>query len=387
MNQVWRAAVAAGIAVGTLTGAPEGAGAPVKEAAESVKRLSQTARLRYNRVEGLFVGYRVYVRPFPMPWGRLFTETGIGLHNRSLRWETGVDLKSDRAQGTISLFDRTTTNDSDIISEGENSFYSLLFKRDFKDYYRTRNGFEVSGSVDLQRHVTASGAFSVFATRSMKVETSWGLFYPDRVFRSNPPVTEADGGRLDVGVEFDNRAHGPLFRNAWVVGVAYERGFRELPYNGFIASASRYQKLIFGNQAVVVRARIGSRDSRHVQHLFYLGGVSTLRGYAIKDYTGNRMALFSAEYLFRGDVLGRVPVPGFQLLNLSLFADTGWTDLVPSDASVLSGFSSMSPGNFKTDLGAAVGVTQEWLRFDIARRMDGTGPDNWTYLLRFMYKL
>ncbi len=127
-------------------------------------------------------------------------------------------------------------------------------------------------------------------------------------------------------------------------------------------------------------------STTYEQHLFDLGGVSTLRGYDTKEFTGNRMAMVNIDYLFGGDVLGRIPLKGFHLLNLILFFDVGWTSHVSKTRHLVAGFAGLDPTDFKPDVGIAVAAIRQLVRVNAARRLDRR-DDAWVFSLRFVRKL
>ena len=343
--------------------------------------LSQSARFRYNRVEGAYLGFRVKTAPARWQGLGLFAETGYGLHSTAPRWEAGAEYDRDRWALSLTLFDRTDTHDKEVFSTAETTIFSLLCKWDYRDYFRAKNGFEAEGTYRHRRHLSLIGGVSAFTYSPMPVEAQWSLFYPDRAFRANPQVRPGAAGLLRLGAVLDTRARGPLFRNAWFVKGIYERGFREFGYDGILVSAKRFQKVVFGSQAFVAHAQLKTRESTAVQHLFGLGGVSTLRGYGFKEFTGNRLLLASLDYLFRGDLLGRIPLKGFHLLSLALFLDAGWVGSVSRDRNLLAGFDDLRLGDFKADAGVALSLPQQLLRLDLARRLDRSN-DAWVLSLR-----
>ena len=348
-------------------------------------RLSRSGRIRFNRVEGLFVGYRVDVRPTRTNGLTCFTQTGYGFDSKKMRWEAGVSYAGEKATATLAAFDRTATKDEATVGTGENTLFSALLKWDYRDYYRAKHGFEAKGSYQIRPRITAVGKLSAFSYESMDVATNWSLVYPDRAYRANPRVRLGDIGLINIGLAYDNRAGGPLFRNAWVISGVYERAFREFDHNGLVIAVRRYQKTVLGSQAFVANLKLGTRESNWEQHLFDLGGVGTLRGFQIKEYTGNRMVLFSIDYLFRGDVMRRVPIKGANLLNLILFFDTGWLNRIAESKGFLKGFGVLSLRDFKTDVGASVALPREIFRFDVARRLDRR-EDPWVVSARIRSK-
>ncbi len=348
--------------------------------------LSRNGVLHYNRVEGLYAGYRLKASPKRARKVTLFVDGGFGFHLQEPRWEAGVTYQTRKARMGLTAFDRTETNDRDIIRTGENTFNALLFKGDYRDYFRARNGFSLSSKYRLRKNLDLRSSITAFAYRSMPVEVEWSIYRNGRPFRQNPAVREGDAGQVQIGVVYDDRRKGPIFRNGTLISATYERGFREFPFDGFLLALNRRQKTIFGKQAFILRFLAGSRESIDEQFLFDLGGVSTLRGYRIKEFTGNRVLQLNVDYLFKGDLLGRIRVKGTHLLELILFADAGWLQTTPRSKNLFSGFSDFRVGDIKTSVGAAVSLYRQLIRFNVARRLDGD-IDDWTFSLRFKREL
>ena len=353
---------------------------------KELRQLSRSVRLRHNRVEGLFLGYRIEGSPKTGDSITLFAESGYGLHSRSFRWEAGAEWRGDRVTTTATAFDRTESPNREFIRTEGNSISSLLFKGDYRSYYRAKNGFETKTIYRLRPSFHLLGSFTAFAYESMPVETEWSILYPDKRFRANPEVRPGNFGRIQFGFIADTRAKSPIFRNAWFLKGVYERGFREFSYDGIILTVKRYQKVIFGNQAFVLHARVGTRESSAEQHRFYLGGVGTLRGFGIKEFFGNRMILINWDYLFRGDLFSRLPIRALHLLNLILFVDTGWISPQLRDKHLFEGFQDVCLQDFETDAGLALAFSQQLFRINVARRLD-KNSDPWTFSLRLMRKL
>jgi len=204
----------------------------------------------------------------------------------------------------------------------------------------------------------------------MPVVTHWSLFRKNSTFRDNPPIVPGKIGILELGIRYDGRRRVPRFLNSWYLFATLERGFREFAYNGLQMGFTRHQKTVWGNQAFIVQGRLAARSHTSEQFLFDLGGLGTLRGYDIKEFSGNRMLMASIDYLFRGDIFRRIPIPAAHLFHVILFADTGWTQTVPRSRSLVDGFQNANPTNFKTDIGIALAITERLVRLNIARRLD-----------------
>ncbi len=344
--------------------------------------LSREAQLRYNRVEGLFVGYSLRASPTQ---ARHVTATfggGYGLQSDGFRWDMRLQIDKSRWSASAGLFDRTTSPNESIVRTPENTLFALLFKGDYRDYFRTRNGFEVDFRYKSTRFLSLVAFLSAYQYQSMSSEVNWSVFRSGDSFRPNPGIREGDAAIFKMGILYNNRRRSPIFRNAWVTSVLYERGFREFPYDGLSIAFKRYQKTILGRQAFVARGLVGTRVSTDEQHLYDLGGISTLRGYRIKEYTGNRVLLFNIDYLFRGDLIGKLSGKLGQFVELVAFADAGWVSQVSKQTTLLKGFGSLRAGDIKTNVGGALSLYRQLIRFNVARRFDGD-IDDWTFSVRF----
>ncbi|MBK37144.1 MAG: hypothetical protein CME26_16670 [Gemmatimonadetes bacterium] len=348
--------------------------------------LSRNGILRYNRVEGLFAGYRLHLSPRKHRKISFRVQGGYGFSLQQARWEMGVFYTGRKTDFSLTAFDRTHTNDESIIRTGENTFNALLFKGDYRDYFRAKNGFSFSGLYRLRKNLRVQGNLTISTHSSMPVQVGWSLYRNSDAFRPNPAVREGDVGHVKLAIVYDDRRKGPVFRNGTFLGLTYERGFREFPFDGFQFAANRRQKTIFGKQAFILRFLAGSRESIDEQLLFDLGGVSTLRGYRIKEYTGNRVLLLNIDYLFNGDLFRKVPIKGAHLAELILFADAGWTGRSLRSDHLFKGFGSFRFGDLKTNVGAALSLYRQLIRLNFARRFEGD-IDDWTLSLRFRREL
>ncbi len=351
-----------------------------------LEKLYRNARLRYNRVEGSYLGYRLSLNHKDQPRLTVFAESGYGFANRSPRWEAGLDYRGPGTSLTFAVFDRTESHDRDIVGTTENSLFSALFKWNHRDYFRAKNGIETKVSFRPRPTLFLLGGLTAFRCEPMQVRTDWSLFFRSRPFRINPPARPGDVGVLHAGVAVDTRVRSPLFRNAWYGRILFERGLRDFAFHGLTLDARRFQKVGFGRQGLIVRARLSTRESIAPQFIFGMGGVGTLRGYAIKEFPANRLIIFNFEYAFRGDVLPKIPIRGFNLLNLTIFADTGWSEIAPESAHLFEGFEGLGPTSFRTSTGLGIALPRQLLRMDVARRLD-RDDDAWTLSVRLRFDL
>lgn len=325
---------------------------------------------RYNRVEGLFTGYQIKLSPTKWKGLGLSAQSGYGIQSEAFRWSLGAEWKQKKYGIKLAVFDKTATNDSASIRTAENSLFAFLYKGDYQDYFRAKHGFSFHSTYALKPRTELWSGITYYTYENMPIATQWSLFRQNAIFRPNPLITPGKTGIFEIGVRYDTRRKVPRFLNSWYLFATLERGFREFAYNGFKLGLTRHQKTIWGNQAFIVQARLASRDHNAEQFLFDLGGIGDLRGYEIKEFTGNRMIFASFDYLFRGDIFNRIPIPAAHLFHIILFADTGWTQTAPRSQSILSGFQDANINDFKTDIGIALGITERLFRLNLARRLD-----------------
>jgi hypothetical protein len=345
-------------------------------------QITRAALLRYNRVEGLFVGYGIHVKPTGSNTVTGRASGGYGIHNQERRWDFGLKVDKPKWSADAGIFDRTASPNESIIRTAENTVFAFLFKGDYLDYFRMKNGFEVDVRLKPRRHVSVIGYLSAFQYQNMPVDASWTVFRSNHTFRQNPAIREGDAAVFKTGVVYNNRRKSPIFRNATFVSAIFERGFREFPFNGIALSFKRHQKTIFGRQALVARTFLGSRESIDEQHQFDIGGVGTLRGYRTKEYSGNRTLQFNVDYLFRGDIISRISGKLGQYVELIAFADAGWVGRAAKQDALLDGFGSIQADDIKTNLGAAISMYRQLIRINVARRFDND-IDDWTVSARF----
>ncbi|MBD3289588.1 BamA/TamA family outer membrane protein [candidate division KSB1 bacterium] len=348
--------------------------------------------VRYNRVEGLFLGAGLTVNPPMLPAVAFTLRGGYGTGNEEWRYEADIEksfFEMNQLQIGAGYFYSTSSLDDWYIGWIENSLAAVLFSNDYMNYF-ARKGFEVFINKDFfdnkfrVRLETAN-----YDYESMPRETNWSLFRRDHKFRLNPQVAEGNETSLRLTLSYDGRDN-PLFPlSGWLIDGIYERTFNDFETDGLFMTVRRYQTT-FGSQRVRAKALLGARTgSIAEQHLMDLGGLGTLPGYEIKEYSnGNRLLLLSLSYQFGGDILSKIPlsfIPIYDAMSLSLFTDSGWLSLVDKDAAIFEGFDNVRVDHMKTDVGLALSVSEEMLVMKFAKRTDRS-EDAWHFLLRLMYK-
>ena len=143
---------------------------------------------------------------------------------------------------------------------------------------------------------------------SLPETVAWSLFsrgWGRSEFRLNPPVTEGVIQSVEAEFQLDTRNRKEHPTRGWLGQIYLERagGFRkgEYRFERYLLDIRRYQPVV-PHARLDMRLRLGTgRGILPGQYLYGLGGVSSIRGYGYKTFTGDRMALFNMVYWVDGD--------------------------------------------------------------------------------------
>lgn len=345
--------------------------------------------LRYNRVDGLFIGPRVprsYRSGEILNFG-MYGYGGYAFASKKWQHQLGGELYLsllDRTTVGVEAHDFTATEDEWIIPEDENSIAAFFIREDFRDFYR-RDGFSVYASQKLGPLKVTAG-YHDDDISSLQKETNWSLFGGDKKFRDNPGIDPGRLVRATATLQLDSRNHPRRPRQGWLISAqgelskaAYDSDF---DFDRFILDIRRYQPLDWG-QNLDFRVRIGSARGELPAHaLFDLGGISTLRGYGFKSFTGDRMILGNIEYRVNARH-GRARDLWFLApFNLIFFVDSGLAWFASDPSAAHKSFEFLTLKELQTNVGIAITDNDGRVRLNFARRTD-VGGQGLTISMRF----
>ena len=365
----------------------------------------QESFLRYNRVEGLYIGIaqpkRLYwhSKPVIVSSGSI----GYGFLNHRWRYHLGLYLPIYLEDHIIEIGGEghsfTDSRDEWIIDRDENSVTAFFAREDYMDYF-SREGYNINaawyfraeGDVNLR----ATAAYLHDTYRSMERRTNWSLFGGDKVFRENPRINDANINSIALGLGFTTLSSINEREHGWDVNALYETagGFSKGDYefSQAVLDVRRYQPL-FEHLNLNLRGRMAVSDGTiPIQRAVDLGGVSTLPGYGMKEFTGSHAALFNAEIILRSSIAGDVQgwMKGLmRMTNLIVFFDAGAVNHVQPTVShdfrngsiPVSMSESFVLNDWKSDIGIALGSSEGAFRIGAAWRMDRA--ENPSFILRF----
>ncbi len=341
----------------------------------------------YNRVDGIYLGARMDKRNkmFTNKPFQLYGEVGYAFGLKQLHYQLGVDRywgREFRFEIGGEFHDLTGTQDKWIIGDMENTLNAVLFKNDYRDYFRTL-GYSAHVSQNINPFLKLTLQFNGDRYRSLEPNADWALFIKARDFRPNPAIDDGDLYSLTGKAEFNNvevhkngRYH--LKRQGWMVSAEGERSMHEwnsdFRFSRYTFYATRYQPLSRWEN-IDTRVYIGSSvGDTPRQKLFSLGGLSTLRGHDYKAFTGNHFALVNVEYRLSSGRFHEDKIFFLNPFSLILFTDAGyaWYQRIDTYRSLYAGF---DPGKIETDFGVGLGDERDMFRVDLAKNVNKNGGD------------
>ncbi len=336
--------------------------------------------VHYNRVDGSFLGPRL-----PRTYGDgqffnfgLYGFGGYGFASKAWQYQLGGELHFellDRMTIGLEAQDMTVTEDEWIIPEDENSLAAFFIREDFRDYYR-KDGFSAYVSQRLGS-LALTGAYHENDLESLKKETNWSLFGGGKRFRNNPLIDEGRMVSLNAGLAFDTRNHPRRPQQGWLIALQGEFSRpdydSDFDFDRFIIDLRRYQPLNWG-QNLDLRLRVGSsRGQLPSQYLFDLGGISTLRAFDFKSFTGDRMVLGNLEYRLSAKHGRRHDVWFLEPFNLIFFIDSGLAWFANDASKAGKSFDYLTWRRLKTNIGFAITDEDGRVRLNFAKRTDVGG--------------
>ncbi|MDI6839887.1 MAG: POTRA domain-containing protein [bacterium] len=318
--------------------------------------------LRYNRVEGLWWAANFETRTFmPNDW-KLKIMGGYAFTPKLWEYRGSIE-KPFFYPHTFTIGGEyrniVDTQDSWIISEGEETASSFFLNRDYYDYY-TRQGAGIwLSQVVIPKHKVK---IEYNADKYGNIEASdvWTMFNKDRPTRENPQIDEGYLKSIAVAYscEIGNKTHSI---KSWIgVEKAGDQLGGDFEFTRYILDLRSYNEL-FASNFLDFRVRIGySNNTLPMQRRFYLGDVGTLHGYYYKEFSGNTMFLGNIEYRL-----------GSKTPQLAILADAG-------NAWERGGDFSLS--ELKPSIGLGIQSYGGGFRISVHRRLDKENAPLITYV-------
>ncbi len=329
---------------------------------------------KYNRVDGIFFGVKklreVHRRRGAM---QIYGGAGVGLKSGQFQYHAVVERSFFPIGGQFAIggefYDATYSEDGWVIPTWENTLGAILIREDFLDYYR-REGAGGYISQHFTRKAKLKIGYLEEKHRMLENQTNWSLFGGSKKFRINPAIDELTLKGLYGKFQIDTRGSRSYSRQGWLLAMSGEyftdKFEGDTNFERYILELRRYQPISRGEN-LNFRLRVGETVGIvPVQKHFDLGGISTLRAFKYKEFTGDRMILANLEYQIDWDRLDwALDLPIVNELNLILFADAGlaWFKAEKD-------FDELASRDFHSDIGIAFATSNGSFRLNIAKRTD-----------------
>lgn len=341
----------------------------------------------YNRVDGLAILNKVSYSDADSLLPYVWAQAGYAFESSRWRFDLGLEqviLHKPMLAAGGAFFRKLASEDDWLLSERENTVFSVVACEDFKDYYEAEGA---SAWLKFQpiENMTFKGGYTYEETRWFDAQPNlWRIFGGDKKFRDNfssvdPALREAgqlaidsnDNAYIHAQLDFDNRDEDdPLDHSAWAATGKLEWSSPDISsdydYSRFTLNLRRYQKLNRRIMLVVRGIFGGSSGDLPMHKMFYLGGLGTLHGYRHKEFMGQKFWMANTEY--------RIDFP-----RSDLAAALTW------DVGQISADSHFgSEDEIRHSLGASLYFGED-VKLTLAKRLDGAQNDDPKFYFRLSH--
>lgn len=274
-----------------------------------------TSAHTYNRVEGLAIlaGPRLRFtrgasRTSLEAFGIFRTGDRLALERENF----GHRLRAEFREGSEARYlafgaehiDEVSAVESWTVSGAETGLTSLLFGRDYRDYWNREGGSLFARMGGANRSVLTL-RFAREQWKSREAQNPLAFFQGDRTWRANPAVVEGDAMLVGFDAVLDTRNDPERPRDGWFLQGSYEHGqvdvtrpvdetsfaltVPEFSYGRGFVDIRRYNR-ISPHASVNVRLVAGGLlhgDALPPQRQLSVSGVGALPGYAFRGLTGD----------------------------------------------------------------------------------------------------
>ena len=340
--------------------------------------------LRYNRVEGPFVGLKA--TQDSVLWRlTLSGSAGFGFGDRKPKFSVGAAVSVDSARrlkvGLEAYRDITNIPDEGYYPSFAIMFGALLNKRDYRDYFYT-DGWRAYAEWNPQRLWLLQVQFANEKQSSAVKNTDFSIFERRQIFRPNPAIDDGIMRSFSFKVRYGDAPIplGIIIQNSVEVEVehsdrnllASDFDFTRLVVRGEARVSTYSARLLFPPVFCMKFAAGTSWGTLPVQRLFGLesrydgiGPLGVLRGSGLREFTGQRFAAVSVEHNFRSTPFLLLNIPYLYRNNIEVIvhgsAAQSWsTSPLP--------FGSAT-GGWYTEAGFGISRIFSLLRIDLTWRM------------------
>jgi hypothetical protein len=331
----------------------------------------------YNRVEGLRLKYGINISNIPLKYSIFSINAGYGFKDK--RWKGDFaflqHLDSERKIFVESnLYNSTSFEESrKIISTGSNTFTSLFYRGDYRDYY-----YKIGGNFGLGMKVNENLAFKlsyVSQTEESAINhVNFGILDLNQQFRTNPEIIEGELRGIRTAVLFRTYNFDVNLSGEYTDKQTLHSDFSYSFLKGNIRRSFRptYHSHLHFNI-------FGGISSGFLtpQRWFDFGGKSflnyfgNLRGVDYKTFTGDKMAYSTIEYILNGSTFYDLGLKKkwLKAIKLTFWTGVGWSSLSEKSKSLAANLNAplrTTNGTYH-EFGLGIGDILNILRVDLVR--------------------
>lgn len=359
-----------------------------------------TEMIRYNRVEGLFIGYQ----EDKMEWNN---SSFLGIDNVDLHGLIGYSTALNEVQYSIGaeksigdfrkwmliggeLYNSTSTEDYWRSGIFENSVSSITAGFDFHDYYKA-DGYGFYALLKPIRFVELGAAYNYNQFSSLEANSDFSLFSRYSSFRVNPVIDsrfdQINQQSINLGLTLNPKGINDFSPVSTTVSVKAELadvgGFNnDFTYNSYQIETKSFLRL---DSSTLFKWRVmaGSITGEAPDFKnFKLGGIGSMRALGYKSLTGNQMLLSNFEIEFGKPSIHESGWPDLSSTSISLFLDSGTSTFNPDNnftSNPLANF-DLSVSDLSHNIGIGLGLGM--IRFEVAKPIAGAEGQS-SFWIRF----
>jgi hypothetical protein len=333
--------------------------------------------VQYNRVEGLSLNYGINLSNLFLNNSIISLSGGYGFKDK--RWKADAAMlqylgnqKKVFIEGN--LYNATGfEEDRRIITTGKNTFTSLLYKGDYRDYY-----YKMGGNIGIGYRATDNLAMKLsIVSQTEKIaatNTKFSLFKHKKTFRTNPEIAEGEFRGLRASI---------LYRTSDLkvnINAEYtDKSNLRSDFSYAFIKADLLQKFRPTYHSFVNIFASGGISSGYLipQRWFDFGGKTfmnyhgNLRCVDYKAFTGDRMASAIFEYSINGSALSDRGIGSdfIRTFKLSLWSGAGWSSLSYKSKNLVAGLDTplATTDGLYHEFGIGIGDVANIFRIDFAR--------------------
>jgi len=346
--------------------------APYFRLAQQVGKLAQ-----YNRVEGLRLNYGVSLSNFILNRSIVSLNGGWGFKDKQWKAAAGVLLFLNHQKNLFletNLYHKIDYEENQqLITTERNSFTSLLYKGDYRDYF-----YVEGGNLGIGIRPTENLAFKIsFVSQQEKTaanHTRFSLFKNKQPFRLNPQIVEGrfNGFQAALLYRIYNFNFDLLAEYTDMKHLKSDFSYALIKGN----LQKRYRPTDHSELNIFASAGI-STGKLPPQRWFDFGGKTfmnyhgNLRGVDYKVFTGDRMAAATVEHSMIGsEFYERGLKAGFvKALKLHLWSGIGWSSLSEKSKRLVAAINTPTEttDGIYHEFGIGIGDRFNILRIDLVR--------------------